>query len=100
MKNFVKATLAAAALFLAVNVNAQSVGHDLKNAGRDIGHAGKTVGHKTAHIASKGASAVVDKKYAGHKGPHGETVFINKHSRYYYVNSRGHRVYVSKASLR
>ena len=99
MKNIVKATLVAAGLFLAVNANAQTVGQDLKKAGHSIGHAGKTVGHKTAHIASKGESAVVDKKYAGHKGPHGETVFINKHSKYYYVNKKGHRVYVSKASL-
>ncbi|GAB2695598.1 hypothetical protein GCM10027037_19220 [Mucilaginibacter koreensis] len=100
MKNFVKAALLAAGLFAAVQVNAQTVGQDLKNAGKDIGKAGKKVGHATAHTASKGAAAVVDKKYDGHYGPGGQTVYINDKSKYYYVNSKGHRVYVAKASLR
>ena len=100
MKNIVKASLLAAGLFVAVQVNAQSVGRDLKNAGKDIGHAGKTVGHKTAHIASKGTAAVVDKKYKGHYGPGGEDIYIDKHSKYFYVNKKGHHVYISKARLR
>ncbi len=99
MKNIMKATLLAAGLFVASHVSAQSVGKDLKSAGKSIGAAGKKVGQGTAHVASKSKSAVVDKKYAGHYGPAGETVFINKHARYYYVNSKGHKVYVNKATL-
>jgi hypothetical protein len=100
MKNFVKAAFLAAGLFAAVQVSAQTVGQDLKSAGRSVGRAGKTVGHATARTASRGAAAVVDKKYEGHYGPYGETVYINNKSKYYYVNKKGHRVYVTRTHLR
>lgn len=92
MKNIAKAALLAASLFVAANVNAQVV--------KKVERTTVKVGHKTSEIASKGASYVVDKRYSGHYGPYGETVYIDKHSRYYYVNKRGHHVYVTKAHLR
>ena len=58
------------------------------------------VGNKTSEIASKGASAVVGKKYKGKCGPEGQTVYIDKHAKYYYVNTKGHHVYVAKAELK
>ncbi|EHQ31117.1 hypothetical protein [Mucilaginibacter paludis] len=67
------------------------------------GKVGKTInkiGNKTAEVAVKGASAVGDKKYDSKVGPGGQTIYINKHSRYYYVNGRGKKVYVSKSKLR
>ena len=57
------------------------------------------VGNKTAEIASKGASAVADKKFEGKVAPNGETVYIDKNSAYYYINSKGRHVYVKKALL-
>ena len=89
MKNITKAALAAAILFTAVQVNAQTVKQDAKK-----------VGHKTSEITAKGAAAVVDKKYEGKAGPHGETIYINKYSHYYYVNKLGHRIYLKKSELR
>lgn len=100
MKNFAKAALLAAGLFVTAQVSAQTVGQDLKNAGKDVGRAGKKVGRVTARTASRGASAVVDKKYDGHYGPRGEKVYINDKAQYYYVNSKGHRVYVTRAQMR
>ncbi len=67
------------------------------------GKVGKTVnkvGNKTAEVSVKTASAVVDKKYDSKIGPQGQTIYINKDSRYYYVNSRGKKVFVSKARLK
>lgn len=67
------------------------------------GKVGKTinkVGNKTAEVSVKTASSVVDKKYEGKVGPKGQTIYINKDSRYYYVSSRGKKVFVPKASLR
>jgi len=71
-----------------------------KTVGHKTGEAARTVGHKTAEVAAKGAATVTDKKYEGKCGPNGETVYINKDSRYFYVNKTGHRVYLKKSELK
>lgn len=65
-----------------------------------VGKAINKVGNKTAEVSVKAASAVVDKKYDGKVGPQGQAIYINKDSRYYYVNKRGKKVFVSKMKLR
>lgn len=77
----------------------QTVGQDLKNAGKDVGKAGKKVGNKTAEVASKGASKVADQQYKDKVGPGGETIYIDGHSRYYYVDGKGKHVYVKESEL-
>lgn len=67
---------------------------------KDIDTAATKVGNKTAEIASKGKSAVVDIKYKDKVGPHGETIYIDHRSKYYFVDKKGKKVYVPKASLK
>jgi hypothetical protein len=67
---------------------------------QDVKDAGKKVGNKTAEIASKGASKVVDKTYQDKVGPNGETIFIDKHSKYYYVDGKGKHIYVAEKNLK
>ncbi|HEK20191.1 MULTISPECIES: hypothetical protein [unclassified Mucilaginibacter] len=109
MKKLFKSALFAAAVFAASSAMAQT--HKDTTLGQKIGHtakkgwsatkkAGKAVGNKTAELASKGASAVADKKYDDKVGPQGQTIYIDKDSKYYYVNKKGHHVYVSKARLK
>lgn len=90
MKNLFRSLLLAGAMFGAVQAYAQ---HTIKKVT-------VKVGHTTAHAASKGAAIVVDRRYRGKYGPHGEDIFIDKHSRYYYVDHRGHHVYVTRMHLR
>jgi len=71
-----------------------------KTVGHKTGEAARTVGHKTAEVAAKGAATVTDKKYEGKCGPMGETVYINKDSKYFYVDKKGHRVYLKKSQLK
>ncbi|GAA4341338.1 hypothetical protein GCM10023149_53540 [Mucilaginibacter gynuensis] len=92
MKNMFKAAILAAGMFIAFDTHAQSVGQDVKKTA-------KKVGNKTAEIASKGKSAVVDKKYDGKVGPQGQTIYIDKNSYYYYVNKKGRHIYVKEADL-
>lgn len=92
MKNIVKVALLASVISVSGTGYAQSVGQDVKKTA-------KKVGNKTAEVASKGASSVVDKKYAGKVGPQGQTIYIDKNSAYYYVNKKGKRVYVKEAEL-
>lgn len=118
MKNMFKVALFAASLFAAGQSHAQkrdsTATQKVGKAAKDVGHAtakgakavgnatatgAKAVGKKTSEVAAKGAAAVVDKKYDGVVSPTGETVYINDKSQYYYVNKKGHRVYLKKAQL-
>jgi len=96
MKKLFSMAMFAASLFLASQVQAQTV----KKVGHDIGHAATKVGHKTSELASKGAANVADKRYEGKVAPNGEQIYIDKHSHYYYVDKRGHHIYVAKSHLR
>jgi hypothetical protein len=96
MKNVIKVALLATGMFVAINTNAQVV----KKTGKAISKTATKVGNKTAELASKGSSAVVDKKYDEKVGPQGQTLYIDKNSAYYYVNKKGHRVYVTKAHMK
>ena len=89
MKHLFKVVLLATGLFISSQSRAQTVKADAKKVGR-----------KTSEVAAKGAATVADKKYDGKMGPHGEDIYINKHSHYFYVNKSGHRVYLTKAHLR
>jgi len=67
--------------------------------GKKIGNTAKKAGHKTANIAANTASHIADRKYEGKCGPNGQTVYINKYSHYYYINKKGHRVYLKESQL-
>lgn len=56
--------------------------------------------NKTAEVAVKGKATVVDKVYKDKVGPDGQTIYIDRHSKYYWVDKKGHNVYVEKSQLR
>ena len=60
----------------------------------------KKVGHKTAEVASKGKATVTDQVHKDKVGPAGQTIYIDNHSRYYWVDKKGHRNYVTEAELK
>jgi hypothetical protein len=66
-----------------------------------VDSAAKAVGNKTAEVASKGKSAVVDEVYKNKVGPAGQSpIYIDHNSKYYYVDEKGKKVYVPKSSLK
>jgi hypothetical protein len=61
----------------------------------------KKVGNKTAELATKGKSAVVDEVYKDKMGSAGQSpIYIDHDSKYYYVDKKGKKVYVTKSSLK
>jgi hypothetical protein len=61
----------------------------------------KEIGNKTAELASKGKSAVVDEVYKNKIGPQGQTpIYIDHSSKYYYVDKKGKKLYVPKSDLK
>jgi YbbR domain-containing protein len=105
MKKVIGAALFAAALFVAGQVHAQtkdttSFKTKVHKTTKQVGDAATKIGHKTSELAVKGASAVVDKQYKGKCGPNGENIYINSQSQYYYVDKKGHKVYVKESELK
>ena len=102
MKTLIKTLL----LTLGTSISVGSFAQDKKkdtlkiNPDPEIKKAAKKVGNKTAEIAVKGASAIVDKTYKGKAGPRGETIYIDNKSRYYYVDAKGAKVYLPKSKLK
>ena len=105
MKKVIGAVLFTATLFIAGQVHAQSKDTTsfktkVHRTTRQVSDAATKIGHKTSEIAVKGASAVVDKQYKGKCGPNGETIYINSRSQYYYVDTKGHKVYLKESELK
>ncbi|HWZ36420.1 MAG TPA: hypothetical protein VNW51_09685 [Mucilaginibacter sp.] len=107
MKNSLKISLLAVAMFAATQTFAQehkSFGQKVGGAAKGVGHAtasaAKTVGHKTSELASKGAAAVTETRYDGHWARTGENVYIDKNNKYFYVDKKGHHVYITKKEMR
>jgi hypothetical protein len=72
----------------------------VKKAWQGTKKAGKTVGNKTAEVASRGAAAITDKKSDEWVGPEGQTIYIDDVDRFYWINGRGKRIYVSESALK
>lgn len=84
-------------LSLTTNVQAQST---VEKAGKSIEKGAKTVGNKTAETASKGKSKVTNSVYKGKEGPNGETIYIDEHNKYYWIDKKGHKNYIKEEDLK
>jgi hypothetical protein len=86
--------------FLGFSASVVAQDSKVKQAGHEVKKGAKKVGNKTAEIASKGKSRVTDKVYKGKMAAGGQTIYINDHSQYYWVDRKGHRHYVTEAELK
>jgi hypothetical protein len=84
---------------IAFSASAQ-VKETAKKTGVAIKKGAVTAKNKTLEVASKGKSRVTDKVYKGKVTSNGQTVYIDDHARYYWVDKKGHRHYVTEAELR
>lgn len=98
MKKLIGAALFVAVLFVAGQAQAQT--KDTTSFKDKVSKTATKVGNKTSELAVKGASTIVDKQYKGKCGPNGETVYINNQSKYYYVDKKGHKVYLKESELK
>lgn len=60
----------------------------------------KTVGNETAELATKGKAKVTDKKSSEWVGPGGQTIYVDDGNKYYWINEKGGREFVSKDQLK
>ncbi len=83
------------ALFMGLS----AIGHAQEKVKQEVKKDAKKVGNKTAEIASKGKAKVTDETYKDKVTANGETVYIDNHSKYYWVDKKGHRHYVTEDQL-
>lgn len=60
----------------------------------------KAVGNETAETATKAKAKVTDKKSDAWVGPDGQTIYVDDGNKYYWINEKGGRVFVSKERLK
>lgn len=94
-----------AAFVLCFNISSQAQVKDevkdgAKKGAQEVKEGAKKVGNKTAEVAAKGAAHVTDQVYEGKEGPQGQTIYIDNDSKYYWINDKGHKVYIAKAALK
>lgn len=56
----------------------------------------KAIGNKGAEVGAKVAASIKDRSLKNVKGPNGETVYVDKYDRRYYINKEGKRIYLPK----
>src|SRR5215217_8070716 len=71
-----------------------------KSVGKTIEKTAEKVGNKTAEVAVKGSSKVVDQTYKGMKAPDGSNVYIDGKNRKYYVNKKGAKIYLKASEIK
>jgi hypothetical protein len=57
-------------------------------------------GDAISEAAAKAAAAITDQKLDSKVGPNGQTVYVDEHAKYYYINKEGKRVFITKLQLK
>jgi hypothetical protein len=98
---FIALSLAAASCITSASAQVkEEVKHDTKKVGKEVKKDANKAGNKTAEVASKAEAKVVDHEYKDKVGPNGETIYIDRHSKYYWVDKKGHHRYIKEAALK
>ncbi|ACU58592.1 hypothetical protein Cpin_1094 [Chitinophaga pinensis DSM 2588] len=86
--------------FVAVSVTVAALLAGHTSMAQGVDSTAKKIGNKTASVAVKGAMKITDKTYKGKEGPGGQTVYIDKKDRKYYVDDKGKKVYLKPSEIR
>jgi len=78
----------------------QSVSKGAKKTAKGVKKGAKAVGNETAELATKGKAKVTDKKSNEWVGPDGQTIYVDDGNKYYWVNEKGGREWVSREQLK
>ena len=100
MKTFIGLSLFALLAISAPAIGQQKEDNAVKKAWKGTKKGAKKAANKTAEVSSKGVSEIKDKKSDTWIGPEGQTIYLTDDNRYYWVNGKGKRIYVSEAALK
>lgn len=60
----------------------------------------QSAGDKVKEGVNEAAAAIKDQKVDDKVGPGGETVYLNEDAKYYYINDKGEKVFISKIQMK
>ena len=78
----------------------QEVKQGVKKGANAVKKGVKKGAHEIAEQASEAKSDITRTELEGKMGPNGEDIFIENDGRYYYVNDKGHKVFITDSDLR
>lgn len=82
----------------------EKVGHGVKKGAKKAWHGtkkgAKAVGNKTAELATEGKAKVTDKEAEGYLAPNGRKVYVDDGDKYYWINKKGGREWITKDQLK
>lgn len=78
----------------------QQAKEEAREAEKNVETGAEKVGDDVSEAAVNAASHIKDKVYVDKVGPKGQIVYIDKHSKYYYVSDEGKKIYVKKYELK
>jgi hypothetical protein len=95
-----KKLLGIVAFLLCLGLSYSASAQAVKKTTHAVEKGAKKAGNETAEVASKGKATVTDKVSKDKVGPKGQKIYIDDHSRYYWIDEKGHRNYVTEAELK
>ena len=78
----------------------QEIKQGVKSGAKAVKKGVKKGAHEVAEQASEAKSDITRTEVEGKMGPNGEDIFLDKDSRYFYIDDKGHKVYVAGSALR
>jgi hypothetical protein len=78
----------------------RSVKKTARKAAKAVKKGAKSAGNKTAELATKGKAKVTDKKSDTWVGPNGQDIYVDDGNKYYWINERGGREFVTADQLK
>jgi hypothetical protein len=76
------------------------INHDANRAEEKAETKSEKVGDDISEAAGNVGAEIKDKPYVDKVGPNGERIFIDRHSKYYYINSEGKKVFITKLEMK
>jgi hypothetical protein len=76
------------------------VGHGIKEGAKGVKKGAKKGAHEVAEQTVEMKSDITDPEVDDKMGPKGEDIFRDDNNRYYYVDGKGHKVYLTASQLR
>ena len=83
---------------------ADETGRDINRAadktGDEINKDSKDAGDEISEAAGNVGAEIKDKPYVDKVGPNGERIYMDRHSKYYYINDKGEKVFITKLEMK
>ena len=85
---------------LSLGASAQTKKNAVERTADKTGKVITNAANKTAEVAIKGESKVVDKVWKGKMSPNGSDVYINNKNEKYYVNKKGAKIWLKASQIK